>query len=211
MDIFCIVDFIDDSVSIYSIIMGYKIMKRQSDIKTRKALAGTNLVGILLLTASLFANATTQPEKKATTEPNESMSIQYDQGLMKATIKKTKLSKVIQALEAKTSVHFELNSSEINNVIITATIDNLSLQEGIRDILYGYSYAIDNSTGTSKIIVLSLPIKASAENNNLPVSTVAQNEIPISPPLETITSVERTDCPANEGMVWNGKYICPPI
>jgi hypothetical protein len=129
-------------------------MKNQAISKAFGHRHKSNLFGVILLVAALSTNAAiteNNPESKSTGY----IVIEYNHGLITATFKQAPFGKAIQALEEKTGVHFELNSTGFENHKITAFVDNLTMQEGIRTILYGYSYAIDDSTGKSRIIMLS--------------------------------------------------------
>jgi hypothetical protein len=129
-------------------------MKNQTITKVFSSRYKNNLFGVILLTLALSTNAAIT-ERGHESKSTGYIVIEYSRGLMTATLKHANFGKAIKALEEKTGVHFELNSTEFNNDKITAFVDNLSMQEGIRTILYGYSYAIDDSTGKSKIIMLS--------------------------------------------------------
>jgi hypothetical protein len=131
-----------------------KTMKNQTITKVFSHRYKSNLFGVILLAVALSTNAAiteNNPESKSTGY----IAIEYNQGLITATFKQAPFGKAIQALEEKIGVHFEFNSTGFKNDNITAFVDNLSMQEGIRTILYGYSYAIDDSTGKSRIIMLS--------------------------------------------------------
>jgi hypothetical protein len=84
------------------------------------------------------------------------VSIHYQNGMIDADINNAPVAEVLRELEAQTGARIARSAPADPGERISATVRTMSLQEGLRIILRGYSFAIYADTGADAPVVTLL-------------------------------------------------------
>src|SRR5207248_6775817 len=114
------------------------------------------LPGLALVPRGVSANP--QPIKTLA-EDNPAISdrpsIRYDRGLIDVRTENVPLGRVLSELARQSGVQISFADPVIAQWPVSVSVGGISLVEGIKGILNGFSYAIYHVADTSRVIVLS--------------------------------------------------------
>jgi hypothetical protein len=98
---------------------------------------------VLSSTAAAYAlDSGRQQTRSAAPAGSSSIQIQYRAGRLTADVHDARLDDLLEVFEAQTGVEAELTDPRLAPIRLSATVEADSLEEGLKYLLQGYSYAL---------------------------------------------------------------------
>lgn len=118
------------------------------------------LPGAVLFSSNDYAASAIETQATVGQDPStpSPLFIHYENGLIHAHIDNVPLGNVLRELETRTRARFTLSDLAIANRPVSAVVEAMPFEQGVKEILAGYSYAIYRVGGVPKILVLSTPV-----------------------------------------------------
>jgi hypothetical protein len=141
------------------------------------------LPGVRLFTDPVYAATLSLP--KAGKGNLTTLDIRYENGLIDARIDNAPIGEVLREIALKTGMQIRLTDPVIANWPVSASLKGISVAEGTKRILEGFSYVLYPAVNVPVVIVLSTP--PDPAKGGVKTTAAALNSVPLAQPHDAIS------------------------
>jgi len=142
--------------------------------------------------------------ESATTAKQGTFSITFQNNVFDIEVEKIPLGLVLKELANKSGVQIQVLSLSIARQPVTLSVKRLPIEEALKRVLHGYSYAYYNEKGTSTVTVF--PTTGKQSNFGVDSMSIQPGPSPfaqqeaVSQPLDNLDEFQRIHKEANSGL-----------